>query len=544
MRPDPFFCTPRHYHIRPGSEPFFAAIAERGARPGGLLTVVDSLRRFLARTGRGVVNSARPMLRPSIVRIAIALAFAFLLVHAWRSGCDHDEIEHLHDAWLVSQGQVPFVDFVEVHHPTVFYLLAPLARALAPSPRALVFAARAAYLALLALALIAFRAVAARTTEDRRAAWAPLVLLGCFFFARNSMEVRSDPWMSAFLIAAFCCWTRYLTDGGARWAALAGFAIGCGTAFSQKTVPFAGLMAIGTLIAVARDRARWGRTARGAGLVAVCAAIPIVAFVVAIRRAGYWDEFAFWNYAFNRYLNLQDSRHVGPAFLATVGASAGEAPLLWAGGLSGVVLAIRRPRLETTIAAVVAVGGLFALFLSNLPWSHDLLVIQVFLALLAVPAVDLALQSVRWRAATAALVLLMVVKTAAVSTFYTEIPDAPGVQKAALAATSPAEAVAMPPPYHPIFRKDAFYFWVAAGLVMPGYLDLCAHGPCPAGHAAADARVWADSPPRVVYAPPDEPLWSPPEWDAHRAEYAESSTPGLWVRRESSVEASTLSPSR
>jgi 4-amino-4-deoxy-L-arabinose transferase-like glycosyltransferase len=496
------------------------------------------VRRFLARIGAAVVKSARPMLRPPIVRAAIAVAFAFLLVHALRSGCDHDEIEHLHDAWLVSQGQVPFVDFVEVHHPTVFYLLAPLARALAPSPRALVFAARALYLAVLALALFAFRGIAARMTQDRSAAWAPLVLLGCFFFARNSMEVRSDPWMSAFVIAAFWCWTRYLADGGARWAALAGFAIGSAIVFSQKAVPFAGLIGIGTLVALARDRSRWVHTARGAGLVAAGAAVPISVFAAAIWRAGYWNEFAFWNYTFNRYLNLQDSRHVGPAFLATVGASAGEAPLLWAAGLAGVVLAIRRPRIDTSIAAVVAVGGLFALFLSKLPWSHDLLVTQVFLGILAVLVIDLLLQSARWRTAAATLVLLMVAKTAAVSTFYTEVPDGPRVQRAALAATNPADRVAMPPPYHPIFRKDSFYFWVAAGLLVPGYLELCAQGPCPAGHAAADARVWAESPPRLVFAPPDEPLWSPPYWDEHRTEYTETSTPGLWMRRGTPAEAS------
>jgi 4-amino-4-deoxy-L-arabinose transferase-like glycosyltransferase len=478
-----------------------------------------------------VVKSARPMLRPPIVRAVLVVAFAFLLVHALRSGCDHDEIEHLHHAWLVSQGQVPFVDFVEVHHPTILYLLAPLTQALAPSPRALVFASRAAYLALLLLALFAFRRAAARTTEDRTAVWAPLILLGCFFFARNSMEVRSDPWMSALVIVAFWCWTRYLGDGGARWAAFAGVAIGCAIVFSQKTVPFAGLIGIGTLVAVAKDRARWGRTARGAGLVAVCAALPILGFVLAIRHAGYWDDFVFWSYSVTRWLNLQDSRQVGPSFLAIVGVSAGEAPLLWAAGIAGIVLAIRRPHTETTIAAVVAVGALLALSSSNFPWNHYLLVIQVFLALLAVPVVDLLLRSTRWSAATAVLLLLMVAKTAALSTVYTEVPDGPRVQEAALAATSPDERVAMPPPYHPIFRKDAFFFSVAPGMFVPAYGELCARGPCPAGHAAADARAWTESPPRLVFAPPDEPLWSPPGWQEHRSEYAETSTPGLWIRR-------------
>ena len=483
------------------------------------------------------------MLRPSIVRAAIAVAFAFLLVHALRSGCDHDEVEHLHAAWLVSQGQVPFVDFVHVHHPTIFYLLAPLARALAPSPRALVFAARTVDLLLLALALLAFRATAARTTEDRRADWAPLLLLGCFFFARNSMEVRNDPWMSALVIVAVWCWLRYLGEGGARWAALAGFAIGCATVFSQKTLPFAGLIGIGTIVAVARDRSRWARTARGAALVAGAAAVPILAMVIAIHRAGYWSEFAFWNYAVTRNLYLQNApSNLGASLFATIGVSMAEAPVLWAAGLAGIALAMVRPRLETTIPAVVVVGALAALLPSRMPWNHYLLLVQVFLALLAVPVVDLVLQSVRWRAAAATLLLLMVVKTAVLSTFYTEIPDGPKVQRAALAATGPEDRVAMPPPYHPIFRKDAFFFWVVPGLLIPSYLDLCARARCPSGLVAADARAWDQSPPVTVFAPPDEPLWIPRGWDEHRSEYVATSTPGLWLRRGSPAHANSNSP--
>jgi hypothetical protein len=356
------------------------------------------------------------------------------------------------------------------------------------------------------------------------------------------MEVRNDPWMSAFVIVALWCWTRYLGDGGARWAAFAGLAIGCATVFSQKTLPFAGLIAVGTMMAVARDRTLWARTARGAALVTGCAAVPVLGMVLAIRHAGYWSEFAFWNYTFNRQLYLEDARsNLSPSVLVTVGVSMAEAPLLWAAGIAGIGLAIRRPCLETTIPAVVVVGSLAALFGSTMPWGHYLLVVQAFLALLAVPVVDLALRSDRWRAAAATLVLLMVVKTAVLSTFYTEVPDGPKVQLAALEATRPDDRVAMPPPYHPIFRKDAFFFWVAPGLLMPPYLELCTRGRCPSGRPAEDARLWTESPPRAVFSPPDEPLWSPIGWQQHRSEYLATSTPGLWLRRESPAQASSKS---
>ena len=43
---------------------------------------------------------------------------------------DADESQHLHAAWLVGQGQVPFRDFWEHHLPLFYYLLAPLTRCL------------------------------------------------------------------------------------------------------------------------------------------------------------------------------------------------------------------------------------------------------------------------------------------------------------------------------------------------------------------------------------------------------------------------------
>ena len=39
---------------------------------------------------------------------------------------DSDEIEHLHDSWLIYQGQTPFTDFWEHHSPTLWILLSPV----------------------------------------------------------------------------------------------------------------------------------------------------------------------------------------------------------------------------------------------------------------------------------------------------------------------------------------------------------------------------------------------------------------------------------
>lgn len=56
--------------------------------------------------------------------IGIFAAFWVLVNHQPETG---DDIEHLHSAWLVSQGKVPYIDFFQHHNPLLWYLFAPVA---------------------------------------------------------------------------------------------------------------------------------------------------------------------------------------------------------------------------------------------------------------------------------------------------------------------------------------------------------------------------------------------------------------------------------
>ncbi len=68
-------------------------------------------------------SSERWLWRGALVLILLALALRLLmLVHA---KLGEDEAEHLHAAWAVAQGQVPYRDFWQLHPPLLYYLMAP-----------------------------------------------------------------------------------------------------------------------------------------------------------------------------------------------------------------------------------------------------------------------------------------------------------------------------------------------------------------------------------------------------------------------------------
>ena len=59
------------------------------------------------------------------LQIAMGLfAACWVLVnHQPKTG---DDVEHLHSAWLVFEGKIPYIDFFQHHNPLLWYLFAPL----------------------------------------------------------------------------------------------------------------------------------------------------------------------------------------------------------------------------------------------------------------------------------------------------------------------------------------------------------------------------------------------------------------------------------
>ena len=49
-----------------------------------------------------------------------------------------DEVEHVHSAWHVLNGALPYVDFFEHHHPLLWYVLAPVLAITGESARAVI----------------------------------------------------------------------------------------------------------------------------------------------------------------------------------------------------------------------------------------------------------------------------------------------------------------------------------------------------------------------------------------------------------------------
>ncbi len=97
-------------------------------------------------------SSERRFSRAILALILLALAVRVpLLINA---GPGSDEVSHLHSAWAVAHGQVPYRDFWQMHPPLLYYLMAPVFALMGEDVR-IIYVGRA--LMLLCILLILFQ---------------------------------------------------------------------------------------------------------------------------------------------------------------------------------------------------------------------------------------------------------------------------------------------------------------------------------------------------------------------------------------------------
>jgi hypothetical protein len=442
---------------------------------------------------------------------------------AWRSEYNHDEIEHLHAAWLMSIGQLPYRDFLEQHHPVLWILFQPLVARL-HSPDHLVFVARLYDLALIAsVAWTLHRLVRRLHTEAEAAPWAVLLVLGSYIFSHNMLLFRPDPTMNALFYAGLLQWAVFLQEGRVRRAAAAGLLFGLAVAVLQKALVVCGLVGVAWLGILFQHRQDPRRRSLllGAAAALGTALLPLGALAGWVVAQGIWREFWLWNYQFNGFFYTTSSAGIGSAVGARYWRSLIESPALWIGGAVGAWRWLRRPKswqpdddVRLTLL-VTLLGYILILSFNKLPFEQYLI---VFLPLWALFAAEMA--HTPWLRLGALAGLLV-----ALGQFLNLADNSAErrVQAWLLDHTSPDEPLYAAPPYHPIFRRDATYLWyngVLIGDAAAEYQKL---------HPGIMAPHGFDSRARFVYLDPRSPHGHPWRWPQDR--YRPSGEPDIWMKK-------------
>lgn len=197
-------------------------------------------------------GSNNPRLERLLRNLAVAVALVALLFHLVairREPAQLDEFEHLHAAWMVANGNTPYVDFFEHHTPLFYFAAAPFLKGANPSYDTVL------NMRLLALCFTVF-ASAVGWLWLRRSFGPMHGLLAVCLFAANTTILSLghttflDTYSAPFLVAS-----AMLFAGGRRrpaWMLASGLCFGFAVLFNLKAS-----MAVFAPIAISLSRL-WG----------------------------------------------------------------------------------------------------------------------------------------------------------------------------------------------------------------------------------------------------------------------------------------------
>jgi hypothetical protein len=335
------------------------------------------------------------------VALLIGVPFALRLTLIERRGFNPDEFEHLHFAWSIADGQVPYRDYFDHHTPLLHFALAPLVRRfdVATSPDAilaLVYSARRA-MWLLGGATLLLTALVGSSYRGRAVGLAAALLLAnAGVFLSKGIEVRPDVPAALLICAAVWCaqrGTRSLAEHPLRavlWFLTSGLAWSTAVLLTQKVLllaPGVGLAAL-WLMLDARTRLGAGRRVRAGAALAIGATLPVLVMLAYFKSQGALGAFL----RCNLWLNAKwQGPQPGP-FLVEI---ARQDPVFVVLVLAGIILGLRSLTRQTATAQ----GEAFVLLpllagIAGLRWL-TYVSFQYFLLLLPLAAVAAAAALVR-----------------------------------------------------------------------------------------------------------------------------------------------------
>jgi len=202
-------------------------------------------------------------LAPGVLAAVLALAVVLRAGVVANRHIDPDESQHLHVAWLLSQGSVPYRDFWEHHLPFFHYAMAPLTASFADRPT-VYFVARTVMAAMAGVAVWLTWLLARRLSADG-AIWAVIILAFLPQFAETSTETRPDvPALVAYLLGLVAL-VRWRETGRSWWLWVAGVWNGIAWALALKAVFVLPGVLLAAVTGVPGEGRRWQRRARALG---------------------------------------------------------------------------------------------------------------------------------------------------------------------------------------------------------------------------------------------------------------------------------------
>jgi hypothetical protein len=358
-----------------------------------------------------------------------ACAFGFRLQLLKSREFDPDEFEHLHSAWRLSEGQIPYRDYFEHHTPGLYFLLAPtfswfdVAESPDDAVAFLFFARKVMWFAFGVILALTFILGWVHARNAFIASIASLMLTFHIVFLSKSLEIRPDVLATLFWLASLVALViaqRSSINKGTGLLAFfgSGMLLGCGLMCSQKLLLAGPSLAVSSFWYCVDTRLGVSpfRRAIRVGVQFIGFLIPIALVLTYFSFYGALSEFIHNNFLLNMGWNKETSAANTLSWLIQ------RDPFFTALGIAGLGAAfvdlwrnrISQPDFTLYVNTLGLIGGLFII---PVPYPQYCM---LFLPLIAIYAAQFlvrlpeyasialgTIQSAKWHRILAATVLLL-----------------------------------------------------------------------------------------------------------------------------------------
>ncbi|KKP59529.1 MAG: hypothetical protein UR53_C0001G0029 [Candidatus Magasanikbacteria bacterium GW2011_GWC2_34_16] len=444
------------------------------------------------------------MSRLTLVLVLVLAVTAFAVTQSvLHMGVSHDTVEHLHSAWLYSQGERPYFDFFQKQGPILWVMLQPVLELAEEDPgRAVMngalFMSIFFVITLLGMYFLA-KEVLPRGVDGKWALLAPTIAIASPTLVGNFMAVRPDGVMFAPLVWAMFFFTKYYRDDTKRnslfWA---GLLFGIASVILLKAVPLAFVLGL-FLIAISLKRREW----KGPVLAMIGFALPLTVFVFWLWQTDLLGAFYYFNVVFNAQLYTHPPQKVWMGIVELVVRDTERwLELLTIGSFAYIGYAIFRLRRRYFVPIGVVVFATLGMIVNHaMPWYNYFMPIYIG-AILVAPAMVVWMVD-RWKARLERLpvpiLATIVVAVFSLNAHLDTATLAPRIDSQMRTLAKLSEQSECPqPPNHPIFVHDCYRVWYNRDTYLYVFRALHQEGRIPEWVDDLYRSEYAVSPPTIL----------------------------------------------
>jgi hypothetical protein len=221
---------------------------------------------------------------------------------------DLDEIEHMHSAWYIKKGFIPYRDFFEHHNPLLWYLLLPFLYLSGDSVNTLLLARLFMFFITLGIIYCTYL-IAYTVSESKETGLVSVVLMfSTVLFMQKGIEIRPDVPQVLFGMISVYFLIRFFRNRRNSYMLFSGFSAAISFLFLQKAIFL--LVAYGVIFAYGIFKREINAKATLCFMGGLLT--PLLSYGAYLHMTGSLHDYFLTNWQLNRHFLGSRGHYAGP----------------------------------------------------------------------------------------------------------------------------------------------------------------------------------------------------------------------------------------